>query len=95
MGQPMAARWIVLYTQTPGFRAQIWGSNSQPDPAVFVKTAGGWTELADVPAVQRQQRIPLSTAGVRYRYYLVWIKTLPPGRMLAALNEIAIYKLSR
>jgi hypothetical protein len=80
MGKPVTVRDLVLYTQTPGYRAQIWASSSPPDPEVFRSGPGGWTRLADIP---------------KYRYYLVWIKTLPPGRMLAAINEIALYKLTR
>jgi eukaryotic-like serine/threonine-protein kinase len=95
MGAPESARSIVLYTQTPGYRAQIWASSSPPDPEVFRSGPGGWTQLADIPSVRRKQTIPLATAGTRYRYYLVWIKTLPPRQLLAAINEIAIYKLTR
>jgi serine/threonine-protein kinase len=95
MGAPVAAREIVVYTQTPGFRAQLWASNSPPDPAVFKSGAGGWTQLADVPSVQRRQTVRVPTGATGYRYYLVWIKTLPPGQMLAAINEIAVYKLTR
>ena len=62
---------------------------------MFTSGPGGWTRLADIPSVRRKQTIPLATGATRYRYYLVWIKTLPPGQMLAAINEIAIYKLTR
>ena len=95
MGAPVLARDLVLYTQTPGYRAQIWASSSPPDPEVFTSGPGGWTRLADIPSVRRKQTIPLATGATKYRYYLVWIKTLPPGQMLAAINEIAIYKLTR
>jgi serine/threonine-protein kinase len=93
-GRALVAREIVVYTQTPGFRAQIWGSVSPPDPYVFNKGPGGWTLLADVRSMRRKQPIPLGTS-TRYRYYLVWIKTLPPRQIFAALNEVAIYGLTR
>jgi hypothetical protein len=44
--------------------------------------------------MRRKQPIPLGTS-TRYRYYLVWIKTLPPRQIFAALNEVAIYGLTR
>jgi eukaryotic-like serine/threonine-protein kinase len=94
-GRPRAAQEIVVYTQTPGWRAQIWASNSPPDPYVFKTGSGGWTQLAQVAAVQRKQPIALSTGKTGYRYYLVWITQLPPGKILAAINEIALYGLSR
>jgi serine/threonine-protein kinase len=95
MGKPVAAKEMVLYTQTPGFRAQIWASNAPPDPEVFNTGPGAWSQLTDIPSVQHIQRIPLPTGKTTYRYYLVWIKTLPPGQMFAALNEIALYGLTR
>ena len=98
MSHPVAAREIVLYTQTPGFRAQMWASNSPPDPDVFKAGPGGWTKLVDVPSVEHKQLIPLPGGGTGragYRYYLVWIKTLPPGQNSAALNEIVLYGYAR
>jgi serine/threonine-protein kinase len=94
LGRPRAARTMVVYTQTPGFHAQVWASNSPPDPEVFNSGPGGWTMLADIPAMQRKQPITLNTGGAKYRYYLVWIKTLPPREQLAALNEIVVYRLT-
>ncbi|MBV9002519.1 MAG: serine/threonine protein kinase [Solirubrobacterales bacterium] len=98
MSKPVAAKEIVVYTGTPGFRAQIWASNSPPDPDVFVTGPGGWVRLADIPSMQHKQSIALpgsSTGPPKYRYYLVWIKTLPTGKLAAELNEIALYGSSR
>ncbi len=95
MSRPVAARELVLYTQTPGYHAQIYGSSSPPDPAVFNTGPGGWSKLADIASVQRKQPIQLSPGKTGYRYYLVWITSLPPGRLLAAINEVALYHLTR
>jgi len=95
MSKAVPVKEIVLYTETPGWRGQIWGSNSQPDPDVFSTGAGGWTELALVPSMQNGQKIALSTSSTGYRYYLVWITALPPDMNYAAINEIALYKLTR
>jgi serine/threonine protein kinase len=94
MGKPVAGREIVVYTQTPGWHGQIWGSNSPPDPDVFNTGPGGWTQLAQIPPMQRQEKIPLGSANTSYRYYLVWITTLPPRSNYAAINEIALYRLT-
>jgi hypothetical protein len=51
--------------------------------------------MADVPSVQHRQPIRLSAPKSGYRYYLVWITSLPPGKLLAAINEVAIYGLTR
>jgi eukaryotic-like serine/threonine-protein kinase len=95
MSRPVSARELVLYTQTPGYHAQIYGSNSAPDPVVFDTGRGGWTRMADVPSVAHKQQIRLSSPRAGYRYYLVWITSLPPGKMLAAINEVALYGLRR
>ena len=84
-----AAGEIVILTATPGFSVQIWVRRSTPNPAGF---DGGWVELAQVAAVHSRQAIPLDTAGVRYRYYLVWITKLPPGGQSVSLNEVALYR---
>ncbi|MGH2882675.1 MAG: hypothetical protein ACRDPA_08275, partial [Solirubrobacteraceae bacterium] len=73
---------------------QIWASNSPPDPDVFSAGPGGWVKLAQLPSVQTSQAIPLTVPAAGYRYYLVWITQLPPGKQLAYINEIALYKLS-
>jgi eukaryotic-like serine/threonine-protein kinase len=86
---------MVVYTQTPGWRGQIWASNSPPDPDVFDTGPGGWVQLAQIPSMQNPQKIALNPGSAGYRYYLVWITSLPPGRDYAALNEIALYGLSR
>ena len=94
-GAAVRATKLVIYTQTPGWRGQIWGSNSAPDPNVFTNGPGGWFQLAQIPSVQRTQEISLATPKTGYRYYLVWITGLPPGKQIVYLNEIALYKLSR
>jgi serine/threonine protein kinase len=91
MSRRVRAQEIVVYTQTPGWRGQIWASNSLPDPDVFVTAPGGWVQLAQIPSMQNPQKIPLNLGSNRYRYYLVWITSLPPGKNYAAINEIALW----
>jgi tRNA A-37 threonylcarbamoyl transferase component Bud32 len=92
--RPVQAHKLVIYTQTPGWSAQIWGSNSLPDPDVFDTGPGGWTQLSQVASVSRTNAISLSPPKPGYRYYLVWITGLPPGKMLVDLNEVTLYKLT-
>jgi eukaryotic-like serine/threonine-protein kinase len=92
--RPVQARKMLIYTQSPGWSAQIWASNSLPDPDVFTTGPGGWVKLAQLPRVQGSQAIPLTVPATGYRYYLVWITQLPPGKMITYLNEVALYKLS-
>ncbi len=92
--KPVQAREIEIYTQSPGWSVQIWGSNSPPDPAAFTTGPGGWTQLAQLGSVKRQQPIRLDTPKTGYRYYLVWITSLPPAQMIAYINEVVLYQLS-
>jgi eukaryotic-like serine/threonine-protein kinase len=94
MGKSLPVIDMLVYTQTPGWRGQIWGSNSPPDRDVFATGPAAWTQLAAMPSMQRKQKITLNTAGKSYRYYLVWITALPAGNNYAAINEIAFYRLT-
>jgi serine/threonine-protein kinase len=87
----VAARELVLYTATPGWNAQIWARTTTPNRDVFDKGNGGWVQLTSVSGVRRRQNITLNTGGARYRYYLVWITTLPPGQNSVSINELALY----
>jgi serine/threonine protein kinase len=91
MSKPVPVHEMVLYTQTLGWHGQIWASNSPPDPDVFNTGPGGWIKLAQIPPMQRQEKVILSTPKAGYRYYLVWITALPPNSNFAAINEIALY----
>jgi serine/threonine-protein kinase len=88
----VAARELRLLTDTPRFAVQIRARNTPPDRSASDAggNAGGWTLLAAVSSVTRRQNFRLS--GARYRYYLVWITSLPPGRQSVDLNEIQLYR---
>ncbi len=67
-GQPVAASEMEVRTPTPGWTLEVYGAN-EPIPEDIT----GWTSLARVSDVQKQQRVDLATAGERYRYYLLWV----------------------
>jgi eukaryotic-like serine/threonine-protein kinase len=52
----------------------------------------GWQELAKIPSAKSSQRVDLDTAGNRFRYYLVWITKLPPGKDQVAISEIRLFR---
>ncbi len=88
----VAGRALTIDTGTPGFTVEIYGSKVAPNPDTFVTGAGGWSLLGSAPAVKATQSIALRTAGTRYRYYLVWITHLPPGKLSAEINEVVLYR---
>lgn len=89
-GSAAVARRLTLTTDTPGFPVTIYGSNKQPNASNF--TASGWVELGSASAVTSNQSISLSSHGIGYRYFLVWMTELPPGSNSATFNEVRVYK---
>jgi serine/threonine protein kinase len=88
----VVARELRLVTDTPGFIAQVWARNTPPQPnSTDFNQPGGWVHLASQPYVHHKQDIGLPGAAP-YRYYLVWIVSLPPGQQSVSLNEISLYK---
>ena len=79
------AKQIEIQTPTPGFAvADLRRQPDRPraalrrlDPA-RPRAAGAARSGADHD-VRDSAHIPLALGGARYRYYLVWITTLPPG----------------
>ena len=82
-GSPISARRIVLVTATPGYEAVVYAANTIPDDLK------GWTKVSTRTKVKETTRIPLDTAGRRFRYYLIWIVSLPPGNR-ADIRELSL-----
>jgi serine/threonine-protein kinase len=83
----VAARAIRIDTTSPGWGVQIYASNTQPNLDMF----SGWTLVGSASTVNKKQNILLNTGGMRYRWYLVWITSLPPGGQTAYINEATLY----
>ncbi len=86
----ISAQSMVIDTATPGYSVVVYARRSTPDPAVFDPGPHGWVKVGAARSVRRTQTIPLTTQGVRYRYYLVWITDLGSHNQVA-INEIALY----
>ncbi len=83
----VAAAEIRIITRSPGWKVQIYATNTQPNPDVF----SGWTLVGSAPLVHSTENIPLHPGGTRYRWYLVWINSLPPGAQTVYINEVTLY----
>jgi serine/threonine-protein kinase len=86
---------IEIQTSTPGFDVQIYGaekinlSYAYGDSTPL--TARGWQgPLASAKSVRNRQRIHLS-GSTPYRYYLVWLTTLPPGQQSASISDLTLF----
>jgi serine/threonine protein kinase len=94
----VAARSVEIQTPTPGFSAAIYASTrsiaptSSPAARQQSLTALGWTALAPTRTIAGRTTIAINSAGLLYRYYLVWITRLPPERETAEISEVTLFK---
>jgi serine/threonine-protein kinase len=97
-GAGINASSVEIQTQEPGFTAEIWGANNivaypQGDRTKTLSDRG-WMQLANATVVQRKTHIPLDTGTGRFKYYLVWIKSLPPGLGRTDIAELVLSQRS-
>jgi serine/threonine-protein kinase len=93
----VVAKALEIKTPTPGFAAQIYGAQSvnlslaYGDPASLA--ARGWQgPLGASTYVHNRERVSISTGGRRFRYYLLWLSTLPPGAQRATISGVTLFK---
>ena len=78
-GKPVRASRVVVTTETPGYAAQVQAGNSLSGPFNPVsesKTTAARTAFALKPR--------------RARYLVIWITSMPPGGVAAAVNEVRV-----
>ncbi len=85
---PVAARRMVVHTSSPGFSAKIEASNQTPNAYRFT----GWTQVGSATAVADGHQFELDTGGKTYRYYLLWITSLPTHENYISVGEIKLYR---
>jgi serine/threonine-protein kinase len=92
----VTARAVEIQTPTPGFDVQVYGADSINLAYAYGDTtpltARGWHgPLGSAQNVRDRERIRL-TGGGTYRYYLIWLTTLPPGQQSASISELTLFK---
>jgi serine/threonine-protein kinase len=92
----VAARAVEIQTSTPGFAMQIYGANQEPPSLPNGNStalgARGWEgPIGGSAAVANKETIRFA-GGRSYRYYLIWLTSLPPGMQLATINELTLFK---
>jgi serine/threonine-protein kinase len=92
----VVGRAIEIRTTTPGFAIQIYGSSEEPPALTYGNStplsARGWTgPIGGSAAVASRQTIRFAGAR-RFRFYLVWFTSLPPGMQLITLNELTLFR---
>jgi serine/threonine-protein kinase len=88
----VSAAVMEVVTSTKGFGGSVYAAPpGGPAPAQL----DGWTKVGSLDADHTKNRVDLSTASKRYRYYLVWIERLPPGETSAQISEIRLFERRR
>jgi eukaryotic-like serine/threonine-protein kinase len=88
---------IEIQTTTPGFAVHVYAAQqiqlalAYGDPTPL--TARGWQgPIGGSGYVHNRERIQLNNGARPFRYYLVWIATLPPHMESASLSELTLFK---
>jgi eukaryotic-like serine/threonine-protein kinase len=77
---------LGIDTPKTGWQADIYAATSGPPDDLT-----GWTRVGGGTVSKKEQRFRLDTRDKRYRYYLVWIKKLPPGAERVEIAEIYLF----
>jgi hypothetical protein len=90
-------RALEVQTSTPGFEAQLYVANhinlAIPYGSTATLASRGWQGPDGASDyVRNGERIRLSIPHKRYRYYLLWLTTLPPKRQSASITQITLFK---
>ena len=93
----VVAKALEIQTPTPGFAVQIYATDYVPPSLEYGNStslsARGWQgPVGESGYVDGHERITLNVGGKPYRYYLVWITTLPPNKESASINELTLFR---
>ena len=87
---------MQIQTTTPGFAAQVYASDSEPTELPYGNPTPlgprGWRgPVGGGASVSSRQRIRLGVSHP-YRYYLLWLTALPPGKQSASISGITLFR---
>jgi serine/threonine-protein kinase len=92
----VAARAVEIQSSTPGFDVQVYGADKVDLSYAYGDStplaARGWQgPLGSATSVRNHQRIQLA-GNSAYRYYLIWLTTLPPSQESVSISELTLFK---
>jgi len=93
----VAGKAIEIQTPTPGFGVQLYVADhinlSLPFGSSSALGTRGWQgPVGSSSAVRSGERIAMHLHGRSYRYYLVWMTTLPPHAQSATIADLTLFK---
>jgi serine/threonine-protein kinase len=93
----VVAKAIEIQTPTPGFSVQIYTANAVRLSLAYgdsmTLAERGWQgPFGHSDYVHGRERVTIELSGHRFRYYLIWITTLPPHMQSASIAELTLFK---
>ncbi|MEA2167802.1 MAG: eukaryotic-like serine/threonine-protein kinase, partial [Solirubrobacteraceae bacterium] len=82
------ATQIRIETPDPGWDATIYAAPKGDPP----DSLDGWTKVGGGTVASAKQTFKLNTNGMQYRYYLVWITTLPPDSDQVSIGGVTLFQ---
>jgi serine/threonine-protein kinase len=81
------ARSLEIQTPDPGWKMEIYGARTDP-PDEWPSDV--WTKLGGGEVSDRKESFKLDTGDRNFRYYLVWITSLPPDKDQVAITQVTL-----
>ena len=82
----VAATRMEIQSETAGWDAELYAAPAGDVPEAL----DDWTRVGGGPVRDAKERFRLDTSDERYRYYLVWITSLPEGEDRVRLAEVTL-----
>jgi eukaryotic-like serine/threonine-protein kinase len=91
------AKAIEIQTPTPGFAAQVYVANridlELPYGNSTPLTARGWQgPVGSSGYVHDGERVQLHLPGRPFRYYLLWMTSLAPGKQSTTIDDLTLFR---
>ena len=84
----VAAGALQVSTPHDGWAASVYAARNRPPDKL-----DDWTQLAANETVKgNKERWQFTTKGKRYRYYMLWVTSLPPGQQQVRVSELTLYQ---
>lgn len=84
----VVATQLRIKTPSPGWDMTLYAAPNGDPPADI----SGWTEVGGGTVGSASQEFELDTGGDPYRYYLVWITSLPPDDDQVSIGQLTLFR---
>ena len=88
LGKKRSIKELQLQTSTPGFRVEIYATDTAQLPPDILDTR--WAHLKNLSDVTKKDNVSLAGDGHKYRHVLVWFTTPPKAGPTVKIKELKI-----